>query len=110
MKFLRRTHCTTLHFVRCECAHHTAPHSHRTALQCSAHKVQCSAATAAFVTSYARIFINTIKLEILKNGGSIYYSDTDSAKPRSLVLDKSYLNDNWIGVNIGQFKLKYDIK
>ena len=64
-----------------------------------------SIATAAFVTSYARIFINTIKLEILQNGGSIYYSDTDS-----IVLDKSYLNDNWIGLNIGQFKKEYDIK
>ena len=64
-----------------------------------------SIATAAFVTSYARIFINNIKLEILQNGGSIYYSDTDS-----IVLDKTYLNNNWIGDNIGQFKLEYDIK
>lgn len=64
-----------------------------------------SIATAAFVTSYARIFINNIKLEILENGGSIYYSDTDS-----IVLDKTYLNNNWIGDNIGQFKLEYEIR
>ncbi len=48
-----------------------------------------SIATAAFVTSYARIFINNIKLEILENGGKIYYSDTDS-----IVLNKTYLNNN----------------
>ena len=64
-----------------------------------------SIATAAFVTSYARIFINKIKLEILENGGNIYYSDTDS-----IVLDKTYLNVNWIGDNIGQFKLEYLIR
>ncbi|KZT15563.1 hypothetical protein NEOLEDRAFT_1081995, partial [Neolentinus lepideus HHB14362 ss-1] len=64
-----------------------------------------SIATAAFVTSYARIFINKIKLEILENGGNIYYSDTDS-----IVLNNTYLNNNWIGDNIGQFKLEYVIK
>ena len=57
------------------------------------------------MTSYARIFIYKIKLEILENGGNIYYSDTDS-----IVLDKTYFNNNWIGDNIGQFKLEYDIK
>jgi DNA polymerase type B, organellar and viral len=64
-----------------------------------------SIATAAFVTSYARIHMNKFKLEILENGGSIYYSDTDSA-----VLDKIYFNPNWIGANIGLFKLEYEIK
>jgi DNA polymerase type B, organellar and viral len=48
-----------------------------------------SIATAAMVTSYARIFINKIKLEVLKNGGNIYYSDTDS-----LILDNTYFNAN----------------
>ena len=57
------------------------------------------------MTSYARIFIYKIKLEILENGGNIYYSDTDS-----IVLDKTYLNVNWIGDNIGQFKLEYLIR
>ena len=64
-----------------------------------------SIATAAMVTSYARIHINKIKLEILENGGSIYYSDTDS-----IVLDKTYFNPNWINNKIGFFKLEYDIK
>ena len=54
--------------------------------------------------------IELAKSLLLLKVNQIYYSDTDSAKPRSLGLDKSYLNDNWIGVNIGQFKLKYDIK
>ncbi len=48
-----------------------------------------SIATAAIVTSYARIFINKIKLEILENGGNIYYYDTDS-----IVLNNTYLNNN----------------
>ena len=64
-----------------------------------------SIATAAFVTSYARICINKFKLEILEKGGNIYYSDTDS-----LVLDKKDLNPNWIGDELGKFKLEYDIK
>nr|QWO71376.1 DNA polymerase [Calocybe gangraenosa] len=60
---------------------------------------------AAFVTSYAKIYINKIKLEIIENGGTIYYSDTDS-----IVLDKKFLNPNWISDEIGQFKLEYQIK
>ena len=64
-----------------------------------------SIATAAMVTSYARIYINKIKLEILDNGGSIFYSDTDS-----IVLNKKYFNPNWIGNEIGQFKLEFEIK
>ena len=62
------------------------------------------------ITSYARIFINKCKIDILDNGFSIYYSDTDS-----IVLDKAYFNNNnnfinWIGDNIGQFKIEYYIK
>ena len=69
-----------------------------------------SIATAAMITSYARIFINKCKIDILDNGFSIYYSDTDS-----IVLDKAYFNNNnnfinWIGDNIGQFKIEYYIK
>jgi len=60
---------------------------------------------AATVTSHARINMNSIKLEIIKNGGQIYYSDTDS-----LVIDKTYINPNWIGNKLGQFKLEYEIK
>lgn len=64
-----------------------------------------SIATAAFVNSYARIQINKFKIDILKRGGAIYYSDTDS-----LVLDKNFLNEEWLGSEIGKFKLEYDIK
>jgi hypothetical protein len=42
-----------------------------------------SISTAAMVNSYARIYMNQIKLNILKNGGSIFYTDTDS-----LVIDE----------------------
>ena len=46
-----------------------------------------SIATEAMVTSYARIHINKIKLDILDKGGNIYYSDTDS-----IVLNKNSIN------------------
>ena len=59
----------------------------------------------AFITSYARIFMNEKKLEILKKGGVSYYTDTDS-----LVLDKTYINKSWIGDKIGEFKLEHDVK
>lgn len=32
----------------------------------------------AAVTAYARIHMNKFKLDILKQGGKLYYSDTDS--------------------------------
>lgn len=64
-----------------------------------------SIATAAFVTSYARIFMYNKKLEILENGGKIYYSDTDS-----LVVNNQYFDPKWIGTDIGLFKMEYDIK
>ena len=48
-----------------------------------------SIATASLVTSYARIFINKIKLHIINNGGDIYYSDTDS-----IVLNKNFFDIN----------------
>jgi DNA polymerase type B, organellar and viral len=48
-----------------------------------------SITTSALVTSYARIYMNQIKLDILKNGGQIYYTDTDS-----LVIDKKYINNS----------------
>jgi len=64
-----------------------------------------SVATAAMITSYARIYMNKIKLEVLKNGGKIYYSDTDS-----LVIDKTYFNPNWISEEIGRFKVEHLIK
>ena len=63
-----------------------------------------SLTTAAVVTSYARIFMSKIKLDVLSNGGNIYYTDTDS-----LVTDKP-LDDNLVGNKIGQFKLEYFVK
>ena len=62
-----------------------------------------SLSTAAAVTSNARIFMSNIKLDIIKNGGSIYYTDTDS-----IVTDKP-LQETLVGKKIGQFKL-YEIK
>lgn len=60
-----------------------------------------SIAIASAVTSYARIFIAGVKLQVLDNNSNIYYSDTDS-----LVTDKP-LPSNMVGKDIGQFKLEY---
>ena len=62
-----------------------------------------SIAIVAMITAHARIFLHKIKLEILKNKGNIYYTDTDS-----LILDKNKLQSEWIGQEIGQFKLEFD--
>ncbi len=60
-----------------------------------------SIAISAMITSYARIFMNKIKLNILKNGGEIYYMDTDS------LVTNVKLDDNLVGKDLGQFKLEY---
>lgn len=62
-----------------------------------------SVAFPAMITSYARIYMNKIKLEIINNGGNIYYSDTDS-----LVIDKKGFRPDLIGNEIGQFKIEYN--
>lgn len=63
---------------------------------------------AALVTSFARVYLNNIILNVLNKGGNIYYMDTDS-----LVIDNKgfdILNDRkLIGKDIGQFKLEYEI-
>nr|YP_009744359.1 hypothetical protein [Xylaria hypoxylon]QIE13215.1 hypothetical protein [Xylaria hypoxylon] len=59
---------------------------------------------SAAVTSYARIYMNKIKLNILKKGGKIYYTDTDS------IITDIPLNNNLIGKDLGQFKLEYVIR
>ena len=46
-----------------------------------------------------------IKLNILEKGGNLYYSDTDS-----LVINKDFLDKDWLGKEIGKFKLEYEIK
>lgn len=62
---------------------------------------------SAFVTSYARIYMHKILLEILRKGGKIYYTDTDS-----IVTDISLeeIDPDLVGNDLGQFKLEYLIK
>jgi hypothetical protein len=63
-----------------------------------------SLAIAAAVTSYARIYMSKIKLDIINNGGTIYYTDTDSIVS-SIPLDPSLIGDK-----LGQFKLEHKVK
>lgn len=63
-----------------------------------------SLSTAAAITSYARIFMSKIKLDILSKGGEIYYTDTDS------IVTNIPLDSNLVGNKLGQFKLVYKIK
>lgn len=63
-----------------------------------------SLTTAAAVTSYSRIFLASIKLDILNRGGNIYYTDTDS------IVTDIPLRDELIGSNLGQFKLEHKVK
>ena len=70
-----------------------------------AHKFDnVSISTARAVTSYARIFMNKIKLLVLSLGGKLYYMDTVS-----LVTDIE-LNEGLEGNKLGQFKLEYKIE
>ena len=59
---------------------------------------------AAAVTSYARIYMSKAKLNILKNKGKIYYSDTDSIIT-DIELDKSIVDPK----EIGKFKLEHEL-
>lgn len=67
-----------------------------------------SIAIAAMINSYARVFMNRIKLDILNKNGKIFYMDTDS-----LVLDKKGLDilaeAGLIGPKLGQFKIEHEI-
>jgi DNA polymerase type B, organellar and viral/RNase_H superfamily len=76
---------------------------------------------SAMVTSYARVFMNKIKLEILRNNGKLYYSDTDSivtdidlSTINTTLIEKLFkpfkLSNNLVGKDLGQFKLEYVIK
>lgn len=59
---------------------------------------------SALVTSYARVFMFKIMNEILKVGGQIYYTDTDS------IITDIRLDPSLVGNELGQFKLEYEIK
>lgn len=63
-----------------------------------------SISTAAAVTSYARIFMNRIKLLVLSLGGYIYYMDTDS------LVTNIELSEDLVGDKLGSFKLEYIIE
>ena len=56
-------------------------------------------AIASAVTSYGTITITKAKLDILKKGGKLYYSDTDS------IATGIPLDNELVGDNLGQFKL-----
>lgn len=59
---------------------------------------------SAAVTSYARIYMSKVKLDILNKGGNIYYTDTDS------IVTDIPLNSTQVGKDLGQFKLEYQVR
>lgn len=59
---------------------------------------------SAAVTAYARIYMSSIKLDILKKGGEIFYTDTDS------IVTNIDLPKELVGNQLGQFKLEYIVK
>lgn len=59
---------------------------------------------SAAVNSYARVYMGKIKLDLIRKGYTLYYTDTDS-----LVIDKP-LDENLVGTSLGQFKLEHTIK
>lgn len=63
-----------------------------------------SRAIASAVTSYARINISKTKLDILKKGGKLFYSDTDS------IVTNIPMDDRLIGNALDQYKLEYTIQ
>lgn len=66
-----------------------------------------SVIVSAIVTGYARVFMLKIMLDVIKVGGSIYYTDTDSIVT-DIPIEK--IDPNLIGKDLGQFKLEYLIK
>ena len=63
-----------------------------------------SVCISSAITSYSRIFMNKIKLDLLKSKANIFYTDTDS-----IITDKP-LDNNLVGKDLGQFKLEHLIK
>ena len=62
-----------------------------------------SLTTAAAITSYARIHMSKIKLDILSKGGHIYYTDTDS------IVTDIPLDPKIVGDKLGQFRLEGEV-
>ena len=60
--------------------------------------------TAAAVTSYARLFMSKVKLDILNKGGHIYYTDTDS------IVTDIPIDESIISSKLRHMKLKSEIK
>jgi hypothetical protein len=63
-----------------------------------------SVAIPSAINSYARIYMAKIKLDIIKNRGVLYYSDTDS------IITNNPLPTELIGPELGKFKLEHIIK
>jgi hypothetical protein len=63
-----------------------------------------SVVISSAVTSYSRIYMSKVKLDILAKGGSIYYTDTDS------IVTNIRLDDSMIGTEIGKFKLEHEVE
>lgn len=63
-----------------------------------------SVVISAAVTAYARIHITKLKLDILRKGGKIYYSDTDS------IITDIKLSDDLVSANkLGLLKLEHTL-
>lgn len=59
---------------------------------------------SAAITAYARIHISRLKLEILKQGAELYYSDTDS------IVTNKKLPDNLVSSkSLGLLKLEHSL-
>jgi len=62
-------------------------------------------AIASAVTAYSRMIINTYKLEAIKLGAELYYSDTDS-----MVINRPLPAELVDNAELGKLKLEYKIK
>jgi DNA polymerase type B, organellar and viral len=63
-----------------------------------------SVAISSAVTSYSRIFMNKVKLDVLSKGGSIFYTDTDS------IVTDIKLDASIVGEELGKFKLEHEVE
>lgn len=65
---------------------------------------------SAFVTAYARVHMHKIKLDILENEGSIYYSDTDSIATNLSLEKLTQVMQERIGNKLGQLKFEHVVR